>query len=173
MNRHQAVTITRKYLDTNGFAHLPVKISKTKVALGTCQFRTQRQYGKVVSSVPTGITLSEYWLSHLPDEDIVATIIHEVAHAIAGFEAGHGYPWKAAVRKLGGEPSRVFSVTTDGVKASEIRKKFANYLMVCQRRHAGCNFEFGFDRMTERRRNEAARGTCPKCRSKVSIVCQK
>lgn len=37
------------------------------------------------------------------------TILHEIAHAIAGGAAGHGPQWKKVCRKIGADPVRCFS----------------------------------------------------------------
>ena len=47
------------------------------------------------------ISLSKF-LTEIENENHVRdTILHEIAHAIAGSEAGHGYRWKTAAMKLG------------------------------------------------------------------------
>ena len=37
----------------------------------------------------------------LPWEETYDTIVHEIAHAIAGYDAGHGIVWKRIARELG------------------------------------------------------------------------
>ena len=38
------------------------------------------------------------------EEEIRDTVLHEIAHAIAGPEAGHGPLWKATARRIGATP---------------------------------------------------------------------
>ena len=37
-------------------------------------------------------------------EQIRDTVLHEIAHAIAGREAGHGPLWKVTARRIGATP---------------------------------------------------------------------
>ena len=38
------------------------------------------------------------------EEQLLDTVLHEIAHAIAGHEAGHGLLWKATARRIGATP---------------------------------------------------------------------
>lgn len=70
-----------------------------------CRFGNCCHYPKVIS-------LSEK-LTLLNDEfQVRDTILHEIAHAIAGFKAGHGPIWKDVCVKVGAKPERCFSATT-------------------------------------------------------------
>ena len=44
------------------------------------------------------------------------TILHEIAHAIAGFDAGHGPKWKFHARQLGVEEPKSRRAPTGGTK---------------------------------------------------------
>lgn len=47
------------------------------------------------------ITVSRYLAEKFDDDEIHQVLLHEVAHALAGPEAGHGSAWKAIARDLG------------------------------------------------------------------------
>ena len=47
------------------------------------------------------ITLSVTYCQKASKEEIVDTILHEIAHAIVGPKHGHGATWKAAARQIG------------------------------------------------------------------------
>lgn len=47
------------------------------------------------------ITLSRYLSARYDDETNRQTILHEIAHALAGSDAGHGAHWKRIARDLG------------------------------------------------------------------------
>lgn len=51
------------------------------------------------------IRLSKY-IVRLAPEDIIDTIRHELAHVVAGIEAGHGSAWRAAAVGVGALPER-------------------------------------------------------------------
>lgn len=61
--------------------------------------------------LPLKITISKHWVALLPEEEIRLTLLHEIAHALAGKEAGHGPHWKAMARKVGARPVRCKPVT--------------------------------------------------------------
>lgn len=47
------------------------------------------------------ITVSRYLAARFEDDEIHQTLLHEVAHALAGHTAGHGPAWKRMARDLG------------------------------------------------------------------------
>lgn len=60
-----------------------------KKAYGVCNYK---------NSV---ISLSRYSTSNESEESVRDTILHEIAHAIAGYEARHGRVWKMIARSIG------------------------------------------------------------------------
>ena len=55
------------------------------------------------------IQLSKH-LTRLNDlETVKDTILHEIAHAIAGFKAGHGIEWKRVCIRIGAKPERCYT----------------------------------------------------------------
>lgn len=64
-------------------------------ALGTCSFRKKTIY------------LSEHWTKACPKSEVLDTILHEIAHAIAYRDYGdptHGKHWKLVARMIGATP---------------------------------------------------------------------
>lgn len=57
------------------------------------------------------IELSAVLTPHRKDSDILDTLLHEVAHAMAGPWAGHGPQWKAQARALGARPAACIADT--------------------------------------------------------------
>lgn len=66
--------------------------SDAKRQLGVCKYRTKR------------IEIAEYYARNSSTESVLDTLLHEIAHAIAGPKAGHGPVWKAAAARLGATP---------------------------------------------------------------------
>lgn len=60
-----------------------------KARLGACYYKERK------------ITLSRYFMELVSKDEIHDTILHEIAHAIAGSSAGHGPAWKAVARQIG------------------------------------------------------------------------
>ena len=67
--------------------------------------------GRCIGSTPARIEMAG-WLMYGPDteevyEQVKETVLHELAHAIAGVRNQHNYIWKHACIKLGCDPSRL------------------------------------------------------------------
>ncbi|HEX8520906.1 MAG TPA: SprT-like domain-containing protein [Tepidisphaeraceae bacterium] len=54
------------------------------------------------------IELSRFWTKHHEKEMVLETILHEIAHALAGPEAHHGPVWKRIARGIGATPRSCF-----------------------------------------------------------------
>lgn len=54
----------------------------------------------------------------------IDTVLHEVAHAIAGQAAGHGPRWKAACKRVGAQPERCYA-------ADEVVQPPSKYVRYC------------------------------------------
>lgn len=153
MTKSEATTLARGLMSKHGFAHLELTFSNTKNALGRCFFR---------SEVPTRIDLSSYWLSHLSEEQITETILHELAHAKAGVRAGHNYIWKSAARKLGANPNRVAELPTE--LTEKVLSENAKYKASCTK----CDTTVYFHRLT--RKWQMGQYVCGKCRGKLVVM---
>jgi predicted SprT family Zn-dependent metalloprotease len=67
-------------------------LSDSKRRLGVCKYREKR------------IEIGAYYARHNPEAAVVDTLLHEIAHAIAGVKAGHGPVWQAVALRLGATP---------------------------------------------------------------------
>ncbi len=67
-------------------------LASTRRQLGVCKYRTKR------------IEIAEYYARNSPPEMVLDTLMHEIAHAIAGPAAKHGPAWKAVAVRLGAVP---------------------------------------------------------------------
>jgi predicted SprT family Zn-dependent metalloprotease len=65
-----------------------------KRALGLCRYRERR------------IELSRWFVQANGEEMVRETVLHEIAHALAGEKAGHGAKWKAMCLRVGCKPER-------------------------------------------------------------------
>lgn len=57
------------------------------------------------------ISLSAELVSLNSENHVRDTILHEIAHALAGHRAGHGKIWKETVERIGGTPTRCYAGT--------------------------------------------------------------
>lgn len=150
MKTTDALALARNLLAKHNLDHLPVTLSGTKNALGRCFWRG----GKAVK-----IDLSKHWVDALSYDDNRDTILHEIAHALAGPAAGHGEAWKRVCRRIGAKPNRIADLPTEVLKSTV--KQIANYRAVCS--NQTCSSEVYFHRLTQRWRTNRFR--CGKCKS--------
>lgn len=97
MNVNAAKRLGRELLDEHGLQNWTFKLDNAKVRFGRCNS------GKKL------ITLSFYLTVLNEEAEVRETIMHEIAHALAGHEAGHGPAWKAVARSIGASDSRCYS----------------------------------------------------------------
>jgi predicted SprT family Zn-dependent metalloprotease len=69
--------------------------NRSKLRLGLCR------YG------PQVIELSIHFIERNSEASIRDTLLHEIAHALAGRAAGHGSLWQTWCRRLGANPERL------------------------------------------------------------------
>jgi predicted SprT family Zn-dependent metalloprotease len=87
------------------------------------------------------ISLSIHFVAHNSDEQVRDTILHEIAHALAGHEAGHGLVWMYAAARIGAEPKPCYDSATTVMPKGRWRA-------LCP----GCNKEFSRFRRPKRTR---------------------
>jgi SprT protein len=59
--------------------------------------------------IPQRLTLSRHLMVLWDEAEVRDTILHEIAHVIAGHGAGHGYQWMRVARSIGAKPERCYS----------------------------------------------------------------
>ena len=78
-----------------GPGHWSFGFNNRKRCLGLCRFDAKR------------IELSAAFVQRNGEDAVRDTVLHEVAHALAGARAGHGAAWKAACVRIGARPERL------------------------------------------------------------------
>jgi predicted SprT family Zn-dependent metalloprotease len=76
--------------------HVKMSFNKNKTRAAVCCFN------------PLAIKISEYYLEspNVGEKEVSNTILHEIAHVVAGYEAGHGPTWKKIAKKIGCNANR-------------------------------------------------------------------
>lgn len=69
--------------------------NRGKRTLGMCDYTRKR------------IELSRYFVAHNEEAAVRDTVLHEIAHALAGEKAGHGPKWRAVCTRIGAKPERL------------------------------------------------------------------
>lgn len=95
MNPMDAARLARDLMDAHGLLDWQFRFNNRKSSLGLCQYHAQR------------IELSRYLVRDNDEPAVRDTLLHEIAHALAGPDAGHGPRWKAMCRRIGARPERV------------------------------------------------------------------
>lgn len=86
----------RALMTAHGVGSLAFEFDRGKRRIGATHFV---RIGNTV--LPKKITISRHFAEILSDDEIRETMLHEIAHALAGHAAGHGPRWQAEARKLG------------------------------------------------------------------------
>ena len=84
--------MARRLMDEHGLTGWTLAFVEAKRRLGDCHFRHHV------------IRISRAHALEGSEEQIRDTVLHEIAHAIAGHEAGHGPLWKVTARRIGATP---------------------------------------------------------------------
>ena len=92
MDLQELEFIAEMELRKHGLTLWSFGLAKTKRRQGVCKFRDRR------------IEIAEYYARHNSREKVLDTLLHEIAHALAGPKAGHGPVWKAIAHQLGATP---------------------------------------------------------------------
>jgi predicted SprT family Zn-dependent metalloprotease len=99
MNLQQAKKLAIEQMDKHGLLDLgwSFEYDNAKRRFGVCKYR------------PKVIGLSMLLVAANDEHQVLDTILHEIAHAIAGFAAGHGPEWKRVCVRIGAKPERCYS----------------------------------------------------------------
>ena len=94
MNTWLAARLARQLMDEHGLHDWGFRFNRRKNDMGCCHYHHQR------------IELSQHFVGANEQAIVRDTILHEIAHALAGHRAGHGPKWKRICRRIGATPQR-------------------------------------------------------------------
>lgn len=94
MNADYAMAMAKELVDLHGLQGWGVYFDRAVRRLGACHYRTRE------------ISLSLPFVVRNDVAIVRETIMHEIAHALAGPGAGHGAAWRAVCRRIGAKPQR-------------------------------------------------------------------
>jgi predicted SprT family Zn-dependent metalloprotease len=95
MDFNSAAQLARQLIARHGLRGWTFRYNRGKRTLGMCDYTRKR------------IELSQYFVAHNGEGAVRDTILHEIAHALAGEKAGHGPKWRAVCMKIGAIPERL------------------------------------------------------------------
>ncbi|MDD9982299.1 MAG: SprT-like domain-containing protein [Gammaproteobacteria bacterium] len=82
----------RALMDAHGLEEWTLRFGAAQRRLGACLER------------PKIIEIARWHAAHGEPRQVTDTVLHEIAHALAGANAGHGPAWKAVARRIGATP---------------------------------------------------------------------
>lgn len=119
MTTNDAAKLARTLMNEHGLGHWVFQYDRAKRRAGCCKQRRRT------------ITLSQYYVLLNEEPDIRDTILHEIAHALAGFGHGHDQTWKDICIRIGAKPERCYD-------SNVVVMPKGKYKAVC----GGCSQEF-------------------------------
>jgi predicted SprT family Zn-dependent metalloprotease len=149
MQISQASQLARELLIKHGFPNVKITITNAKNILGQA---------KEVLSKPVELRLSKHLILNNSDAEITDTILHEIAHFIAGCRSGHNWLWRNACIKIGAKPQRCADSTVVMAKAK--------YKVVCTE----CNAIIGEQHRKSSKQNKYHRNCGLKSKGKIVVI---
>lgn len=119
MEYYDASVLARQTMNNHGLGHWIFAFDRAKRRAGLCNSRHRT------------ISLSENYVSRNDKEEILDTILHEIAHALVGPGKGHNNEWKAMCIKIGAKPIRCYN-------SDQVNMPKGHWRAICN----GCKKEF-------------------------------
>jgi predicted SprT family Zn-dependent metalloprotease len=101
MTLPEAKRLALLHMVLHGLNGWTFRFDNAKTRVGVCRF-DERVIG-----------LSRHYVRANDEDEVKDTILHEIAHALAGPQAGHGPRWKKIARELGCAPVRCTNASID------------------------------------------------------------
>ncbi|MEU2202891.1 SprT-like domain-containing protein [Microbacterium oleivorans] len=92
MELHEVETLARTLMDEHGISDWTFAFDRATTRMGLCSWKNLR------------ISVSRHYVEHADEVHVRDTLLHEIAHVLAGPAAKHGPYWKAAARRIGATP---------------------------------------------------------------------
>lgn len=123
MNRQHAEAYAASKLEEHGLREqgwsFVINDRATTRVLGTCCYHSKR------------IVLTGWYVDANGPEAVHDTILHEIAHALAGSEAAHGPDWQAVASRIGADPYRLVDHRT----VNQLSGRFAAVCTQCGQKY--------------------------------------
>ncbi|MCE9563097.1 MAG: SprT-like domain-containing protein [Planctomycetes bacterium] len=92
--------LARRLLDEHGLTAWEFGFNSNVRRAGVCFYPHRKEPGR--------IELSIHFAERNSDEDVLDTILHELAHALVGPGHGHDAVWRAKCRQIGAKPEACY-----------------------------------------------------------------
>ena len=142
--KENLIAKARELMDQHGLHEWSFRIDTAKTRMGACWHRKRQ------------ISLSEKHINFSREDEVIDTILHEIAHALVGRKHGHNKVWKDMCVKIGARPNRCAKI--------ELGDNFyedAPWVGVCE----SCQSKWG----RYRKPSGSCYYTCAKCKCSVKF----
>lgn len=103
MDTQRAAMLAVDLMEKHGLYRYPnpwtFEFDNARARFGLCSFKRRV------------ISISRLLVQLTPEDEVRDTLLHEIAHALAGPQAGHGRVWKLMAIAVGARPQRCVSAT--------------------------------------------------------------
>src|SRR5579872_4171987 len=123
MNQFHARKMARQLMDEHGLTDWTFRFDNARVRAGSCRYSTKT------------ITLSRHYVALNNEDEVLDTVLHEIAHALAGKGTGHGPVWKRFCQLIGARPERCYDT-------AKVAMPEGRYRATCP----GCRAKFNWHR---------------------------
>ncbi len=97
--------VARRLLDEHGLSAWEFGFNSNVRRAGVCFYPYRTEPGR--------IELSIHFIERNPDDEILDTILHELAHALVGPGHGHDKVWRAKCKQIGARPEACYADNVD------------------------------------------------------------
>ena len=138
----------RTLMDAHGLEEWTLRFGAAQRRLGACLEQ------------PKIIEIARWHAAHDEPGQVTDTVLHEIAHALAGTSAGHGPVWKAVARRIGATPrARAEEKDEECEHGAAAKAKFRAGMQASFRARGGRRFHGTIAKMNPKRaRVECAEG---------------
>lgn len=137
MRLQEAMILAKELMEQHGLIGWTFQFDRAKIRMGRCSCRRKL------------ITISAPLAQLNSENEVRDTILHEIAHALAGDSAGHGILWKRQAIAIGARPVACY----DAEKVVQVPAKWIGKCPMCDAKYTR-------HRQPARDRNYS----CPPCR---------
>lgn len=142
MEMQTFLDFTRSAMNDHGLHHWVIRIDRARKRLGQCDHNKKQ------------LSFSREYIELGSQENILKTVLHEIAHALVGPNHGHDKVWANKCAEIG-YPNPTRCTASDHIKQLDFK-----IVLVCE----SCGHEFGRQRQLK---HHISNYRCGKCSSRL------
>jgi len=151
MKEVEVAQLTESLISKHDLDDWSFRLGNTRRAIGRCIHRKKF------------IEISRHYIPLLSDDEVKDVILHEIAHAIAGYKAGHGPKWKEVAKMIGADPTRCANIPPERTPQGRYKLECVNHGLLGYNHRLRQNIKDSYSR-------GSACYLCKKCKTPVIIT---